>query len=851
MVELEDLLQATGGLPHGPIHATRFTGLCCDSRQVAPGQLFVAIRSDWADGHDDIPEACRRGALGVLCERPVDPETCSVTCIVVRNTRSALADWARAMVKWGAVEGIGVAGSAGKSTATEAIAAVLEQAGPLLKAPSSAGPLGLAIGLSRLQPGQRLAVVELASEAPGDMAEMMAIHTPRHGVVLNLAAERFRAPGAVDLEALEIERLLESLPADGWAVLNCDDPRVVALVRRTAAKPIWVGVGPRADVRASRLQASEAGLSFTLIARQPLRAGQEESVRVSTRLLGRHNVYALLAAAALGLAYGLSLERIAEALRGLAPLPGRLQPLSGRGGALILDDTQSATPATVEAALEVLAGLPQARKIAVLGDMSPRGAAAQEAYRQAGAKAALATGLLVTVGDGMRLAAQEALRQGLARGQVRVTYTPEDALRALEGQLGPDVAVLVKGAPEMRLGQVVQALAASESGAGERAGGRAGQLDEPRTRPARLTWVEVDLEAIAQNVRRLRGIVGEQVAIMAVVKADGYGHGAIKVAYTALNNGADWLGVACLNEALALRAAGIEAPILILGYTPPWQAQQVVEHGIDATVFNLEPAQALGRAAAALGRTARVHVKVDTGMGRLGLLPEDTVPFVEALAAVPGLAVQGIFTHFAMADSADRSHCNEQWRRFKGLLAELARRGLRPPLAHAANSAATLTMPEAHLDMVRVGVALYGLSPSADVPCPPGFRPALAFKTQVSQVKTVPAGSCVSYGCTYRTARESRLAVIPVGYADGFRRAPQHWGEVLVRGRRAPIVGRVCMDQTIIDVTDIPGVRQGDEVVLIGSQGEERITADEVAARLGTINYEVVSEILARVPRVS
>ena len=225
------------------------------------------------------------------------------------------------------------------------------------------------------------------------------------------------------------------------------------------------------------------------------------------------------------------------------------------------------------------------------------------------------------------------------------------------------------------------------------------------------------------------------------------------------------------------------------------------------------------------------------------------MPFVLDLRELPYLLLEGIFTHFSVADS-DADYTRFQLGRFRLALEALAREGIEIPLVHAANSAAIFTRPESHFRLVRLGLAMYGLHPSPAVQCPPDFRPALAFKTQVAQVKTLAPGSFVSYGNTYQTTGEQRIAVIPVGYADGFRRAPRHWGEVLVRGQRAPIVGRVCMDQAMVDVTEIPGVRQGDEVTLIGEQGAERITAEDVAERLGTVNYEVVSEILARVPRV-
>jgi len=266
-------------------------------------------------------------------------------------------------------------------------------------------------------------------------------------------------------------------------------------------------------------------------------------------------------------------------------------------------------------------------------------------------------------------------------------------------------------------------------------------------------------------------------------------------------------------------------------------------------VFNPEVARALNRAAAELDHQACIHVKVDTGMGRLGLLPDEVLPFSQDLRTLPNLVIEGILTHFSVADS-DADYTRWQLDRFRQVLEILAERDIKFPLIHAANSAAIFTLPESHFSMVRLGIAMYGLDPSSQIRCPSDFRPALAFKSQIAQVKTLPAGSFVSYGNTYETTGEQRIAVLPVGYADGFRRAPHHWGEVLVRGQRAPIVGRVCMDQTMIDVTAISNARQGDEVVLIGGQGEERISAEEVAEKLRTINYEVVSEILARVPRV-
>jgi alanine racemase len=313
------------------------------------------------------------------------------------------------------------------------------------------------------------------------------------------------------------------------------------------------------------------------------------------------------------------------------------------------------------------------------------------------------------------------------------------------------------------------------------------------------------------------------------------------------------LGVATVSEATPLREAGITAPILVFGYVPLWQMREAVRLDLTVTLYSLDSAHALARAARALGKTARVHVKVDTGMGRLGIRAEqmdEILALLRAIGDLPDLELEGIFTHFAKADAEDLAHAHMQLARFEHVLRVIEDEGLRPPLVHAANSAATLSLPEARFDMVRPGIALYGLDPSTDVRLPAGFQPALSFKTQVAQVKLIPAGEGISYGCTYITEQPTWIAVLPVGYADGFRRAPANWGSVLIHGQEAPLVGRVCMDQSMVDISHIPDVRVGDEVVLIGRQGAAALTAETVAQRLGTINYEVVSEILARVPRV-
>lgn len=378
-----------------------------------------------------------------------------------------------------------------------------------------------------------------------------------------------------------------------------------------------------------------------------------------------------------------------------------------------------------------------------------------------------------------------------------------------------------------------------------------------------LLKAEVDLAALAHNIRELRHVTSPVAEMMAVVKADGYGHGAIPVARVAMANGADRLAVARINEVIQLRKGGIEAPLLLFGYCAPDYVRHLVDHGAGASVASLASAQQLSEAAGRLGVQLTLHIKVDTGMGRLGVvsdaLLENNVTIegmnraaheILAVARLPHLTVEGIYTHFACADSADKTSARKQLSLFLELLELLKKEGFEVPLRHAANSAATIEMPESHLDLVRPGIAQYGLWPSADTDRRLiDLKPVMSIKSTVIQVKDVPAGFTISYGSTYTTPEPTRIATVPVGYADGYDRVLSSRGAMLVRGVRAPVLGRVCMDLTMIDVGHINGVETGDEVVLLGKQGDETISADEIANLVNTINYEVVSSITARVEK--
>jgi len=379
-----------------------------------------------------------------------------------------------------------------------------------------------------------------------------------------------------------------------------------------------------------------------------------------------------------------------------------------------------------------------------------------------------------------------------------------------------------------------------------------------------LIWAEIDLKAISHNARELRRITSQGSRLMAVVKANGYGHGAVEVTLAALENGADCIGVARMDEGLHLRRAGISAPILVLGYTLPEHSETIVAHRLTQSVYSFEAAESLSEAAARLQTRAKVHIKVDTGMGRLGLvldsprismlgkhLPGNAQRVIESISRLPHVEIEGIFTHFAAADSHDKTYTLQQLERFLEFLEKLKVHGLEFPLRHAANSAALIDLPETHLDLVRPGISLYGFYPSAEVNRERiSLTPAMMLKTRIIHIKMVPAGFHISYGLTYQTENPTVIATVSAGYADGLNRLLSSRGQMLVRGSRAQIVGRICMDLTLLDVGHIPDVRIGDEVVIFGGQGQEGIPVEEMAEALNTIHYEIVTSLSSRVERV-
>ncbi|MDR4508545.1 MAG: alanine racemase [Candidatus Brocadiaceae bacterium] len=366
----------------------------------------------------------------------------------------------------------------------------------------------------------------------------------------------------------------------------------------------------------------------------------------------------------------------------------------------------------------------------------------------------------------------------------------------------------------------------------------------------RPTWVEINLDALRHNVLTIRKLIGPHIKIMGIVKADAYGHGDYEVSRVLLDAGVEMLGIAILEEGLRLRTKGITAPLILLGGLFEEEIKDAIHYGITPTVYDMKSAELIAKRALDFQKKVKIHIYVDTGMGSIGVQHNKSVAFVAKVMDMKSLLTEGIYTHFSSSDEKDRSYTSLQMKRFFAVLAELGAKKLTIPLKHVANSGAILGYPESSFTMVRPGLSLYGLYPSEEVERSIKLKPVMSFKSRVMHVKNMEPGDLVGYGRSYRIHKPTRVATLPLGYDDGYNRLLSNQGEVLVRGRRASIIGKICMDQCFVDVTHIQDILIGDEVVLYGTQEQETISIETVAKQLCTIPYEITCNIGKRVPRI-
>ncbi|PJF22919.1 MAG: alanine racemase [Phototrophicales bacterium] len=847
MINLYELLEVSNGQLFGEPAAQLFDDFCVDAEFASINQLFVVLQTEQGDTHQYIELAIKNGASGVVCTRPPECATDGVSVLLVQDTTAALMAWAHYILGKYGTKVIAVSGSAGKSVTADAIARVLSQKYHVYtNIKQGDGRLAIPLALSHLTPNHKFAVLKLGVTQAGDMAAMVQAVQPEVAIVTHVG-DYFVQGFQNENDIIEEQAILvDYLSPSGLAVLNYDDDRSRPMKTRTRAKVFTVGIDTfGADLIAYNVNMTSAGTTFDV------RHGSKRLMGHSVPLFGKYHLYSILMAAAVGLHYEIALEDSLTTLAEIDPLPGRMNPLAGINGSLIVDDTYSANPTSTFGVLEWIEAIKKyddkRRVFFVFGDMENLGQNARQSHRMLGERVAQVADVLITQGTNAAITARAAMDYGMEH--VHMTHAIHDSINILthQYQLHADDVLVIKGGAASRMELIVQALLANPNDIRELV---RQQTDKTSlSQSPRLTWVEIDKEALANNIRLVKSYVGDDVAVLAVVKANAYGHGAVLTARTAILNGATYLGVSSVQEGLELREAGIDAPILIMNYTPPSMVRQAIQHDMTLTLYDMNLARAYDRIGREVNRHVKVHLKVDTGMGRLGALQEGVLNLFRHLLVMQYIEIEGIYTHFSVADS-DKSFTEKQIQAFRDIIRPLqATTGFKFKYIHACNSAGMLAHKDAHFNMVRPGIALYGMHPSSEVPLFDGFKPVLTWKTVIAQVKTLPDKHYVGYGNTYQTSGAERVAVIPVGYADGFRRAPNPWQYVLVHGQRAPVIGRVSMEKTTISVQHIPDVSVGDEVVLLGRQGDEIITAEDIAKWLGTINYEVTCAALPRAPR--
>ncbi len=804
------------------------SGISIDTRKPMGAQnIYWSIAGLHFNGNEFALDALRSGVRAAVVSDPrvFDQDIPDgKTIIETTDSLAALQKLAQTYRQSFSIPVIGITGSNGKTLVKEMLASILCLDRRTYRSPLSYNTqIGAALGLLGMRREHEIAIIEAGISLPGEMERLERMIRPDHGILTVISKAHIGGFGTLG-ETLEQKRqLFKNLGPSSFLALNADDEISMNLVSETEANVITFGFSHNADVRAIEWhEYPEQGSRFVM----KLFA---EELEIDLSAPGRFNILNALAASAMAKKLGVSSNLIQQGLAEFRPSPMRLEIHTTVTGVTLINDTYNSDPASIKGALDVLTKIGAGRrKIAIISEMLDLGPHSSEEHLAVGREVAkVGVDYLITVGENAALIGRAAINEGLNKDRISNVRTYDEAARELEKIMNSGDVVLFKGSRWFRLERLAKELVGSIG-------------------PTRLT---VDLDAIASNIKSIRGIVGSGVEIMSVVKSFGYGNDSIRTSKVALENGVTYLAVAFPDEGEALRENRIDAPILVFNVLPE-QVDKIVRYDLSAVVASEELAETLN-CAATFGKKIKIHIKVDTGMGRSGVWHECADDLVKYVFRMPNLDVEGIMTHFSSADDPDSDeYTMEQVVAFNELLRRLESAGYKFRYIHAANTSALVRFPETRYNMVRPGLAIYGMYPSDAVRSLIDLEQVVTFTTKISQIKNHPPGRCISYNRRFVTWRDSRIATLNVGYNDGYPRFQSNVGQVLVRGQRAPVVGTVCMDTMMIDVTEVPEASVGDEVVLIGRQGTEEILADEIARNGSTINYEIVCKISPRVTRI-
>lgn len=825
---LEAIAQVVGA--HRLWGDAQVNGVATDTRRrVGDGELFVALKGPYFDGHDFLAHAWRAGARAVMVQNASRAREVGFEAILeVPDTLVGLQQWAHAHRARAQCTVVGITGSNGKTALKQMLSSILAQSHTVHASPGSYNSqVGVALSLLKIKPEHEIALIECGISKPGEMHVLHHMVRPDLGVLTNIGPAHAQGLGSLTHTFEQKTQLFEGARTILWP---SDDPVVARLAPHiaeamTSTTHVWVSPtgSAGADVMAQGLSRTEVGWTWGV-------SGVEHpTFHVELDRVPLHEMHNAHMAIACALTLGACVEDIKVGLSGYEAAPMRVEIHTTPRRITLINDAYSADPVSASQAVAVL--VEQAagqRKIAIIGDMMDLGARSWEAHKTLGRLVAEAgVDVLCGVGQWASVLVEGACEAGLSHAHV---FEDVHALgRHLDGLLQPDDVVLFKGSRAVGLERVARTLLESVG-------------------PTRL---RVDLSAIGHNFHAIKARVGGHTKIMAVVKSSGYGNGAVRISKALVRQGVDALAVAYADEAIPLRDAGLRLPILVTN-TLEHEVDKIIRYDLTALVYTHRVVECLSAAAVAEGRVASVHVEVNTGMNRAGVPSCDVLDFVNRMKQLPGVCLSGLMTHFSSADDHAQDDITlQELKQFEHARTSLVLAGIDPGVVHAANTSAGWRFKQARYDMIRVGLGLYGLSPSLDVAAVSTVtRAALRFETQVIFLQNVEPGAGVGYNQTWRAERSTRLATIAVGYNDGFSRAMSNGGQVLVRGVRCPVVGRVCMDVSVVDVSDVEGVQIGDEVVLFGQQHEETIEIEEMARRGQTISYEILCNISPRVRRI-
>lgn len=849
MIYLDDLRTATGAQLFGHVAADRFSSFAAHPAHVTPGQLYVALSTGLQDGHQGIDEAIQRGATGVLCqEPPLAGDMANVTVVVVGNTLAALGQWAAHVLRQYNTTVIAVAGTIGKSSTRHAIATLLKPHYRLLNpADHHPGLAGILLSLGELQPDHQIALIEMALEYPGEVPDLLGVIRPRIGVMTNISPDGSDV-GDTEQSQAACMGLLNALASETAIALNADDPHARALQSQSRSSVITFGtsLGPPEQslglwANNIRFYSDKTGFD--------LQHGTQRYPDLWLPSPGRPGLYAGLAALAVAVTCNIPLHDAVRELPRLTPLSGRFNPLGGVKGSRVVDDTFDATPVSARAALEWLASVEgvRGRRIFALGDLRVREERTAEAHREIGLFIAQSVDILLTCGESALQAARAARQAGMPLDRVVSAFRRDDLAATVAGTLRRDDVAVVTGAGHARMEAVTRQLLDKGDDAQPLL-----KLRGPATPPPDVpSWIELNLDALAHNLRHIRQRLSQAVRLLVRVEGNGYGHGLLQAATTAVFNGADMLGVSSSAEAYHLREAGIDSPILVMGFTSPADAARTVLADLTITLHAAGTAPHFASIARQMNRVLKVQVPVAADHETSDLMPDQALSLIREIVRTDGLDLTGVYTHLPLADDSSRiEETRDQLRHFNRLLDNLRAVGISPPDLHAADSAALLTLPESHLTMVRADLLAYGIAPSAAIPCPPQFRPCLTWKTHVARIHRLPGKTILQKGSERQIDQERRVAILPVGYADGMVGDPGTRIEVLIRGQRASLVGETEMNQCHVDISHLPGVQSGEEVVLLGRQDDQTLTVEELARRQNRTSQQVLVGLPSHIPRI-